>query len=75
MLTDPKGRLLNLQHDNSFHNSAPEDHKGNPTPPSWAVVKENRINANIVFKRTLSLSAAWFSVVMCNNRDEIITVT
>lgn len=28
LLTDPEGRLLNLQDDNSFQNHAPECHKG-----------------------------------------------
>jgi len=35
LLTDPEGRLLNLQHDNSFHNNAPEHTIGNLTPPSY----------------------------------------
>lgn len=47
LLTDPEGRLLNLQHDNSFHNNAPERHKGNPTPhsnrrTSQAIVKKKK---------------------------------
>lgn len=57
LLTDPEGRLLNLQHDNSFHNNAPEHYKGNLTPTSdrmasWDFVgkKENNMNENIVFE-------------------------
>lgn len=56
LLTDPEGRLLNLQRDNSFHNNAPERHKGNPTPhsnrrTSQAIVKKKEKKTNTVLKK------------------------
>lgn len=65
LLTDPEGRLLNLQHDNSFHNNAPERHKGNPTPHSnrrisQAMVKEKK-RANTVFEKTFVFSLILYS--------------
>lgn len=45
LLTDPEGRLLNLQHDNSFHSNTPEHHKGNliltsNRMTSWALLEK-----------------------------------
>lgn len=84
LLTDPEGRLLNLQHDNSFHNNAPEYHKGNPTPHSnrrrsKAMVKEKKkskysLEKKESGKKLLNLSAVWLSLVRCNNYGEIIII-
>lgn len=65
LLTDPEERLLNLQHDNSFHNNAPEHHKGNPTPHSngrisQAMVKGKK-RANTVFEKTFVFSLILYS--------------
>lgn len=62
LLTDPEGRLLNLQHDNSFHNNAPERHKGNLTPhsnrrTSQAIVKKKEKKTNTVFKKNFCLQS------------------
>lgn len=73
LLTDPEGRLLNLQHDNSFHNNALECHKGNLTPPSnrrtsRAVVKENQNKCKYSLKINLyvclQLDSLWSGAII-----------
>lgn len=68
LLTDPEGRCLNLQDDNSFHNNAPECHKGNPTPHSnrgisQAMVKGKKKRQIQSLKKTFKFAC---SLILCH---------
>lgn len=53
LLTDPEGRLLNLQDDNSFHKNALECHKGNPTSQSNRRISQTMVKEKKKGKRSL----------------------